>query len=185
MTWLSKSAESKEVGHRRFMGPRRRTEPGGGGVAGIVYTAFWNASKPVAAPLPRRDEAIVPGLLLNRIRSQMPSLLLSMKMLKATSVGVDQLPQVETPNSRVEPVHATPAYWMSAKAGAFAGSRGETTCSSKGVTRDTSSVGNVPLQLGPATRVPVHTAVPLSGSIVLPLGAPPVAMLEAPAMAKA
>src|SRR6266568_4149476 len=102
-------------------------------------------------------------------------------MLTATSVGVDQLPQVETPNRRVEPVQATPAYWMSAKAG-FAGSRGETTCSSNGVTSETSSVGNVPLQLGPATSVPVHTPVPLSGIVVLPVGAPPVAMLEAPAM---
>src|SRR6266516_2786248 len=98
---------------------------------------------------------MVPGLLLNRIRSHTPSLLMSMKMLKATSVGVDQLPQVETPNRKVEPVHATPAYWMSAKAGAFAGSRGETTCSSNGVTSDTSSVGKLPEHVAPE-RVPVQ-----------------------------
>ena len=39
------------------------------------------------------------------------------------------------------------------------------------------SVGNVPVQPGPATRVPVQRPVPESGIVVEPVGAPPVEMV--------
>ncbi len=63
---------------------------------------------------------------------------------------------------------------------AFTGSSGETTCSSKGETSDSTSVGKVPLQVGPAARVPVQTSMPESGMVVEPVGFPPVTMVAGP-----
>src|SRR6185369_691743 len=107
-------------------------------------------------------------------------------MLKATSVGVDQSPQVETPNMRRLDAaeYATPAYWMSAY-GAMAGFDGLTTCSSKGLTSDSSVVGKVPVHAGPAPRVPVQTPEPESGMAVEPVGLPPVGMVAGAAMVEA
>ena len=57
-------------------------------------------------------------------------------------------------------------------------------CSSKGETSETSSVGKVPEQVGPAPKAPVQTSVPLSGRVVLPEPAPPVTMVP-PAICEA
>ncbi len=45
-------------------------------------------------------------------------------------------------------------------------------------------MGKLPVQAGPAPRVPVQTSVPESGMVVEPVGAPPVTMLP-PAIAEA
>src|SRR5882724_4258954 len=97
-------------------------------------------------------------------------------MLNWVAVGLVQFPQVETPNMRTPEAgeKATPPYWMSASGGAMLSSCGLTTCSSNGVTRETSVVGKVPVQVGPAPRVPVQTSEPLSGMVVEPVGLPPV-----------
>src|SRR5262249_35431801 len=80
-----------------------------------------------------------------------------------------QSPQVDRPNQMLVPSVATPAYCRSALAG-IVGSRGESTCSSNGLTSETSSVGNDPVQLGPALSVPVQTPLPLSGMLPDPDG---------------
>ena len=66
-----------------------------------------------------------------------------------------------------------------------AGLYGETTCSSNGETSDSTVVGYVPVQVGPAASVPVHSPVPESGMAVAPVGAPPVAITSSALMSEA
>jgi hypothetical protein len=78
----------------------------------------------------------------------------------------------------------TPAYCRSVDA-LNSERRGETTCSSNGLTSDATVAGKLPLQSGPGASVPVQTSVPLRGMVVEPVGAPPVTIVLAPLIAEA
>ena len=105
-----------------------------------------------------------------------------MQTLIATSVRLDQEPHIEKPkrmrSSAAVAVlllsNETPPYCRSAAGMALTGSSGDTTCSSSGVTSDTTVTGKVPLQVGPAASVPVQTSVPARVKLVLPVPLPPV-----------
>src|SRR6185436_1961457 len=98
-------------------------------------------------------------------------------MLNETSLGVVQSSHVVTPNQMRVPSVDTPAYCRSVLPVVFIVSRGEATCSSKALTNETSSLGKVPVQVGPAPKVPVQTSVPVSGIEVEPVPAPPVTIV--------